>query len=313
MNRANGDRARGARSRRGSARPRLASSGGCDGGPVAPASSVHGQRRADEPAARARRGCGRRAGPGSGADGRGRRAPAATDRATGPGAAGRRRSDPRRRGQRRLVGARAGGRGGRGVSTIAASPSSARIRPSASGPSRSRSMPEDRRGRPAGGPTAARRLAPGGSRRAARAPRRGPGPGSAPRRSSQPSVPAEVRPATSQLGATVGQDRPNGASEPRRAEAARPAPRPGQRAARAGRRRAGESRSTPSRQRRRRSATRYAGDLLEPARQGVVGGEVREVARGRRRAERPRPRRPRSGCWRGRAGASAAAAATNAR
>ena len=105
---------------------------------------------------------------------------------------------------------------------------------------------------------------------------------------ARPSVAAEVRPATSSSARRIGRDGAD-AGDPVRGRG------PGRRRASAGRelvarrrartRSSGPSMSTPSRQRRRRSATVVAGDLGQPARQGVVAGRSGQVARA------PRPRR----------------------
>ena len=115
-------------------------------------------------------------------------APAATDRRSGPGAAGRSRTGPRRRASRARP-RRSGGRAGPGCRPGRASPSSARSRAEASGPSRSSRSPRlgaDRAlVRPAARPEAALLDQGAGPRGGRAAPaRRGPRPRSGRRRAS---------------------------------------------------------------------------------------------------------------------------------
>ena len=164
------------------------------------------------------------------------------------------------------------------VSTIAASPSRARIPPSASGPSRSRSIPSSEAGRRwmrrrARSPASSGH-APAARSPAAHVPRRSPGSGpgrDAPARRASPPRPDRRRAAP-----------PGGPSPP-------PGPRPGD--PRSGRRStsAGAPRR-PEQDQLERSVDverqpppaaqvgdREAGDLREPARQRVVAGQVRDV------------------------------------
>ena len=142
---------------------------------------------------RARPGCVRRAGPGSGP----RRPPQSGPTARGPGRtpgrAGRTRNRDSAGGQRASSAPSRSAISTR-LSTMAPSPSSASRAPSASGPSRSRTIPRTDRGarsRTAAGRPVASRLEARSPRSSTRTRTR-----QRARRSSQPIVDAEVRPAT---------------------------------------------------------------------------------------------------------------------
>ena len=174
------------------------------------------------------------------------------------------------------------------MSTIAASPSRARSRPSSPGPSRSRRMPSvEAGGRAAVGGGRRRRGAtppgrPASTSRCLGEARRRPEPALLDQR-PDPACRATLErreragghpPGDGKLCATVGEHGPNG-GQPRGERRCRRGG--GQRPSReddVGGRVQVEAETGPPAE----VVHAVAGDLLEPARQGVVGGEVREVA-----------------------------------